>query len=209
MSIKREQYSLGELVLKPKDKILLKGCITYPEKNNISKGFNDTFEHYPDPSFLKHFRGEGESQLKDVVIHVMGYMYAFGYKASEKIGKKEKDAFQALHVLEMQIQDFFRNGITVTGFKIDGGSKTTSIQLTYSFNPYGVGKGVEQKTPKINLERDVYGVEEDLKDMLTHIEDEAFEYGINFKTGEVEMDFEGEDENFEGEEEGAKDAESV
>lgn len=179
-------YSFGEIKLLPKEKIFIQSVRVDGEMEaTISK---TTHERYPDPQLTKYMIGKEDSQLKDYVIKVMGYCKFFDLAENEKLGKPERDAFSKLKVARKQYYKMIFDSISITAIKLNGVGDTTGVVLTYRYNPHGASKHVEQKTPSITLNSEMYGFEEDLKTIIQNMNEECFEYEVNKKSGLVEME---------------------
>lgn len=183
MEVKRENFSISGIEFAPKEVVKVKGVIMYPDQDHKDRSFNDKLSHYPHPDLTKHFRGD----LRLVVLKVMGYLKVFDYKDSEKLGDIERDAFRKLSIFEKTMNNQVTDQIKVTGIEFKGNEKTDSVVIKFRYNPWGLSKDVEQRTPTINLGSDIYGIEEILLKMKQEIEDSAFDYAIKMKSGDIPM----------------------
>ena len=182
MKTEKGEFSLGKIEFKPKEIVDIKwGFI--PKVGVASKQNTGKFEHYPHPNLKMHF----EDELKNNVIKVMGYARVFQFKNSNKIGEDERKAFDKLNVFEKEYMDALRRTIKVVALEAKGGETTTSIIIHYRYNPYSTTNHVSRKTPSINLDTEVYGIEAELADVYSDVESEAYQYIYENKSGEVPM----------------------
>ena len=114
-----------------------------------------------------------------------------------EVGKKE---YSGILAKAKSMQDEILQSIDVRSISLKGDEDKRSVIITSVVTKKGQPAVVN--TPKINLNGDVWGVEEAITESVDEIISEAWEYLFNGKRSQLEMDFDGQQDADFDEEEG-------